>query len=228
MHIFRRCRGMKMVVFDMAGTVINEGGMVYTTLYETIKNFGLSIKPQDIEPWHGANKYEVLDHFLNKETTDREFMSKRHILRKNFEDNLKQCYFSNKAVTFISPEIPDMFNKMRQHGIHVCLNTGYSEDIQRAIIYNLRLNTMITGYVASDMVAKGRPAPLMIQRLMTEHNVASPLEVMKVGDTPNDILEGRNADCAKVLGVLSGTGTRKSLLSAGADDILVNITELQD
>ena len=30
----------KMMVFDMAGTTVNENGIVYKTLYETLNNYG--------------------------------------------------------------------------------------------------------------------------------------------------------------------------------------------
>ena len=33
----------KILVFDMAGTTINENGIVYKTLYNTIKDYGLEI-----------------------------------------------------------------------------------------------------------------------------------------------------------------------------------------
>ena len=60
-------KSIRCLVFDMAGTTVNERGIVYKTLYNTIKNFNLDIESEnDIDKWHGANKYEVLDHFLYK------------------------------------------------------------------------------------------------------------------------------------------------------------------
>ena len=50
----------------------------------------------------------------------------------------------------------------------------------------------------------GRPAPFMIFYAMTMLNIQSVHEVIKIGDTPADMLEGRNAGCRGVVGVLSG------------------------
>ncbi len=130
MHAFRRCRGMRMAVFDMAGTVIEEGGAVYKTLYETMRAFGLSVGPRDVDGWHGASKYEVLDHFLVKESTVGEFAQRQRDLHRLFEDNLKQTYFSRNAVKLIDPSVPQLFEGMRLNGTKVALNTGYSSDIQ--------------------------------------------------------------------------------------------------
>ena len=62
----RNYQNVKMLVFDMAGTTVNEKGIVYDTLYSTIKNFGLDIKKEDMSKWYGSNKYEVLNHYLEK------------------------------------------------------------------------------------------------------------------------------------------------------------------
>ena len=50
----------------------------------------------------------------------------------------------------------------------------------------------------------GRPAPFMIFHAMTQLNIQSVHEVVKIGDTPADMLEGHNAGCRGVVGVLSG------------------------
>jgi phosphoglycolate phosphatase-like HAD superfamily hydrolase len=51
---------------------------------------------------------------------------------------------------------------------------------------------------------RGRPAPFMIFYAMEKLDVQSVHEVIKIGDTPADMLEGRNAGCRGVVGVLSG------------------------
>jgi len=51
---------------------------------------------------------------------------------------------------------------------------------------------------------RGRPAPFMIFYAMSQLDVQSVHEVIKIGDTPADMLEGRNAGCRGVVGVLSG------------------------
>ena len=48
------------------GTTVNEGGIIYKTLYKTI-NFNLDIVDEnEIHKWHGINKYEVLDYYLEE------------------------------------------------------------------------------------------------------------------------------------------------------------------
>lgn len=51
---------------------------------------------------------------------------------------------------------------------------------------------------------RGRPAPFMIFHAMEKLDVQNVQEVIKIGDTPADMLEGTNAGCRGVIGVLSG------------------------
>ena len=86
------------------------------------------------------------------------------------------------------------------------LNTGYSVQIQENIIKKLNMNEFIDNYVSSEQVKLGRPHPYMINRLMTINNINNPYNVIKIGDTENDVLEGLNAKCGLSIGVLSGSG----------------------
>lgn len=212
----------KMLVFDMAGTTVNENGIVYKTLYETLKNYGLDVTKREIENWHGANKYEVIEHFLYKSlqrTIDnsrinyKNFETEKQNLSALFDQNLKEQYFEKSNISLIDDSLPILFNEIRKHDIKIALNTGYSREIQEQIIQTLHMNEFIDGYISSQDVKQGRPYPYMIYKLMEEFEIKSSKEVIKIGDTPNDILEGKNANCVTI-GVLSGADDQEKLYKA--------------
>ena len=219
-------KSIKLLVCDMAGTTVNEGGLVYKTLYETIKGYDIYIKPEDMKNWYGVNKTEVLQHFIN---TDNEYKDNEAILPQmldSFKKNLKKKYFEDKSIKLMDPGLPDLFNSFRERGIKIALNTGYSVDIQEALIENLNMRNFIDGYISSESVPHGRPEPFMIQELMNRFNITNSKEVVKIGDSINDILEGKNAGCASSLGVLSGAETKENLIKNGADSVLNSVMDL--
>ena len=55
--------GYELMVCDMAGTTVEEGGMVYETLREVMIADGLTVTEDDMHAWHGAKKEAVLEHF---------------------------------------------------------------------------------------------------------------------------------------------------------------------
>jgi len=221
-------KDIKMLVFDMAGTTLNEKGIVYETLYDTMKNFGLNIKKEDISKWHGANKYEVLNNYLtNDENVSKEI--KRCIkeqLYSNFDHNLKERYFSSSNIELIDKNLPELFDNIRMKNIKISLNTGYSKEIQDSIIKKLNMKEYIDDYISSEEVKFGRPYPYMIYKIMERNNIKSVNNVIKFGDTQNDILEGVNANCTSVA-VLSGADTKEKLIESSPTYILKSIMDIE-
>ena len=83
-HLTRQTR---MLVCDMAGTTISEGGLVYKVLYETMIEKGLEVTPRDIYSFHGVQKKEVLQYFLEKKLSNENptFYSELEDLNLKFE-----------------------------------------------------------------------------------------------------------------------------------------------
>ncbi len=225
-------KNVKLLVFDMAGTTINEKGIVYDTLYNTIKNFGLNITRNELSNWYGCNKYEVLNHFLYKDKKnikmDQIQKCVQEQLYSNFDNNLKEKYFAfNSDIEVIDEKLPDILYNLKKKDIKISLNTGYSKDIQESIIKKLNMNELIDDYISSEEVKFGRPYPYMIYRLMERNNIQSVKSVIKFGDTQNDILEGINANCLSSIGLLTGAETKEQLKNAGANIILNNLKSIE-
>ena len=50
----------------MAGTLINEQGIIYESLYKCLKNNNMDVKKEDIVTWHGMKKEEVISNVVSK------------------------------------------------------------------------------------------------------------------------------------------------------------------
>ena len=216
---------IKLIVCDMAGTTINEGGIVYRTLINTIKDQGIKIKENEIHKWHGANKKEVINHFVHREYGVDEKIE--NLLLNNFEENLKKQYINNPNITLIDSDLPKLFADIRGLGMKIVLNTGYSKDIQENVLSLLDMKQHIDGYISSEEVKHGRPEPYMIHKLMERFNITDSKEVVKIGDTRNDIFEGLNANCYRTIGVATGADSREKLFDAGAHYVYNSIMDFK-
>ncbi len=219
-------QNVRLAVFDMAGTTVKEHGIIYETLYNTLKAFDYDVEKEDIKKWHGLNKYRVLDKYLNKHNR----YSEKHKINvyKTFDSYLRQEYFFSDKVSLMDEKMPEKFNKLRSMNIKIGLNTGYPRDIQNEIIKKLHMREFTDSFVSSEDVKLSRPFPYMIYNLMENHEINSAKQVVKVGDTTNDIWEGLNAGCLKSIGVLSGAETEEELNKAGADFTVDNVMDLID
>jgi len=124
------------------------------------------------------------------------------------------------------PAAEATFAQLRAAGLRVVLNTGFCADITTMLLRRLGWDTCIDAWVASDQVAAPRPAPDMIQRLMRQGAIADAGAVVKVGDTPVDILEARAAGVGLCVAVTTGAHSRGELAMHGPDEIIDTLAAL--
>ena len=62
-------QGYEMMVCDMAGTTVEEGGAVYETLRQVMNDDGVEVSVEAMHPWHGAKKEAVIAHFAEAQGT---------------------------------------------------------------------------------------------------------------------------------------------------------------
>ena len=196
----------RLVIFDMAGTIVNEGGIIYDAIYKTLHNMGYNPNENDKESWYGKDKREALRKCIEKKhrsKVDIDILT--DTAEKNLTNELENMYFKKNNVSLM-PDTVNILNELRFNNVKVALNTGYPKNIQEKMLDHLKLRNCIDAYISSDQVRIGRPFPYMIYNLMEQCEVYNPKLVVKVGDTKNDILEGLNANIGLTIGVLSGAG----------------------
>ena len=214
---------MRMIVCDMAGTIINEHGLVYKTLFNTLKKIGVN---EDIKKWYGLEKRSVINTMVDKYGPYGDNRQLKKTIYLDFQNNLHDAYFGKKSkLSLMHPNIPNYFNDLREKNIIVTLNTGYNREFQKKIIDHFDMESYIDDYISSEDVPFGRPEPFMIYKLMKQNNIGFSKDVIKVGDTKVDMLEGKSAECGMIVGVLSGADEKEELekYSTHIIDNIVNL-----
>lgn len=220
-------RGTRLLICDMAGTIIQENGAVYKAIANSLNRVGCNVANDEIREWHGRSKDEVISEVLNRRFVSTQASEKYEEAMKIFNEDIHFQYFQNNPISLIADNIPEFFNILRMNGIKIGLNTGYSKPMQEDILKFLKLDNCIDHYISTDDVTRGRPYPYMIYHVMEEAGIQDIKTVAKAGDTIIDMQEGKNAGCGLTIGVLSGAVTRKDLEnSKEADIILKKITDL--
>ncbi|MCA9562782.1 MAG: phosphonatase-like hydrolase [Myxococcales bacterium] len=216
-----------LVVFDMAGTTVFDDGHVNRAFRDAAEEFALAVSKEAVDALMGFSKREAITEIVAANTGRRDDSSLIDSIYERFVDLMVEHYMSNPEVREI-PGASGVFRTLRSMGIRVGLDTGFPRRIAEALVNRLgwQVGRDIDALVAGDDLAKGRPAPLMIQKIMSDLGVASSSAVAKVGDTLVDVLEGRNAGCGLVVGVTSGSCDRAQLEEAGPDHILESVADL--
>jgi phosphonatase-like hydrolase len=217
---------IKMVVFDMAGTTVNEDNVVYKTLQKAIneKGFGFSLNEVLLQG-AGKEKLQAIKSILSvyAEKDDAELSAGIYqrfiVLLKEAYDNIEILPQDNAA---------ELFHALKQRNILVVLNTGYNIETAQSLIKKLgwQKGVAYDALITATDVANNRPLPDMIWLAMKQFHIADALEVAKVGDSIIDIEEGKNAGCSLNIGITTGAHTFEQLKSAKPDYIINNLLEL--
>lgn len=219
---------IRLVVFDMAGTTVDESNVVYQTLHESIVATGF---PRTLEQVleHGVGK-EKRQSILDVLALDGQAHAPARVeeIHRDFLRRLRDAY----AVLDVKeqPGASAVFRALKERGIAVALNTGHGQEAAESLVARLgwSVGREIDALITASQVPQARPFPDMIHRAQEQLRVSRAACVAKVGDTTFDIEEGRNAGCGLCVGVTTGAHSRERLAAAKPDRIIDDLRELLD
>ena len=215
-----------MVVFDMAGTSVDEGNVVYRTLNKAIEKVCPSVSFEDVLKL-GAGKEKL--QAIRETLSDSNISLNEATIQEIFNDflGLLDIAYANLIVVPTN-NAERLFNELRTKDIKVVLNTGYNTVTAISLLNKLNWvkGVQYDLLVTSSDVSNNRPMPDMILYAMDKLDITDASTVIKVGDSTIDIEEGRNAGCKYNIGVTTGAHTKAQLESANPDYIFDNIYDL--
>lgn len=218
---------IKMVVFDMAGTVVDEQNIVYKTLHQAMLNAQYTLSLNDVlKDGAGKEKLKAIQDLMTQ--IDGELNVEKSLeIHTAFKIMLDENYANMKIKE--QPNASEIFAWLKKNTIKVALNTGYSAEIANLLLQKLnwQVGRDIDALVTADDAKNHRPAPDMILKAAEVLNIDPTLSV-KVGDSAIDIHEGKNAHCCLNIGVTTGAQTRTQLLEANPNFVIDNLMELKE
>lgn len=215
---------LDLVALDMAGTTIDDHGLVYTALAASVRETGASVAPLDLQTWMGTDKVTAIDALIrlggvtpNPDSTAAAF--------ERFRIILAESYQATPPVAL--PGVEKALEQLKSLGVSIALTTGFDDAIALPILDLLgwRIGDLLDAVVTTSDVPSGRPAPYLIHRAMERTGTIDVRRVLAAGDTFVDLGAARNAGVIAV-GVLTGSLSRAELESQPHDYILDSVAEI--
>lgn len=221
-------KGIELVVFDIAGTTVKDGGEIAIAFQKALDEFGYGVAVERINPLMGYKKTEAIRRLLMEQEAGKEIsFGLVNAIHERFIELMVDHYTTSANIDPL-PHAESMFEWLKERGIRTGLDTGFPKVITDVIMS--RLNWQERGLanfvISSDEVKAGRPWPFMIQELMQRSLVEDPLNVIKVGDTEVDVQEGKNAGCLYSIGITTGAFTKQQLEPYEPSYIIGDLEEL--
>ena len=215
-----------MVVFDMAGTTVDEDNVVYKTLQQVINASGYNFSlEQVLATGAGKEKLQAIKDVLQLQ---------QKVIEDGFAENLYTIFDKTLATAYnnivINPQpgAEELFNELRKRNILVILNTGYNKVTATGLLQQLNWHEgqKIDGLITATDVSNNRPKPDMILLAMKKFGLSDAKSVVKIGDSIIDIEEGQNAGCGLNVGITTGAHTQQQLSTSNPDYIIHHLMEL--
>lgn len=215
------------IIFDLDGTLINSVDLFYSMFCQGLQAVELppAAKEEVLESMgSGAKLHETwqavtlnMDESLKEQKYSRLLEVFEVIWRKRYENEVK-----------LFPGVKKLLNKLLAAGIPLGVVTSSFYEgkmdlfTREGICPRAVFQSIVTGHDTAN--SKPHPEPV---RLCLKQLGISEGPVIIIGDSPCDIKAGKDAGLLTA-GVLTGTGSRKSLALAGADLVLDEAVELPD
>lgn len=219
---------VRMVVFDMAGTTVDENNVVYKTIQKALAHYNhVFTLDQVLTYCAGKEKKTAIIDILSNLAEEEVNMQEVDAIFDYFKSALKTAYLEMDVKTF--DHTLEVFQKLRSASIQAVLNTGYDRVTATGLLSKLNWEEEkdYDFLVTADDVSLGRPNPDMIQLAMKKGGITDPKQVVKVGDSCIDIEEGKAAGCLYSIGITSGAQPKEELLLANPDFVIDSLVELE-
>ncbi|MDF2266649.1 phosphonatase-like hydrolase [Streptomyces coacervatus] len=212
---------IKLVVLDMAGTTVADGGLVEQAFAAAARR--LDADPDSmldyVRATMGESKISVFRHLFGEETRAQQ-------ANKAFEEAYAELVDGGRVEAL--PGAREAIEELTSQGRTVALTTGFARTTQDAILAALGWQDLVELTLCpADAGGRGRPYPDMVLTAFLRTAAADGVQqIAVVGDTSYDMLSGVRAGAGVVAGVLTGAHGAEALRAAGATHVLDSVAEL--
>jgi phosphonatase-like hydrolase len=214
---------LKLAIFDVAGTVIEDHGEVVASLVDALAAHGMGVSSEELAEFKGGAKREVIRFFgwrkrnqpLSDVAVEAVYSDFLQLVNSRYEDQLAPIAGAE-----------EVFESLRKRGMQLALTSGFGQVTVRLVVQRLGWQEWFSTMVSSDEVPVGRPAPYLIFHAMENCRCRAVQEVLNLGDTPLDLQSAANAGVGLNVGVLTGQFRRERLLCEPHDALLASIADL--
>jgi phosphoglycolate phosphatase len=214
-----------MVAFDVAGTVLNDDGLVISAFKKAFEATQPDLWPTHGVEWTqyaldtmGQSKIDVFTKLLGD-------VEKAHQANVAFEESYVQEIAEVGAVPIVGAE--DIFKYLRSRGVAVALTTGFSRSTLDRLLIELGWKDLIDLSITPSEAGRGRPHPDMLNMAVEVLGITKPEHVIVLGDTASDMQAAVAFGAGQAIGVLTGAHDKHTLHDAGATSVINSVADLK-
>ncbi|MER5882791.1 phosphonatase-like hydrolase [Streptomyces sp. NPDC001941] len=211
-----------LVVLDMAGTTVADGGLVERAFTAAAERLGEdpATMIDYVRATMGESKISVFRHLFDGDEQRAQQASTA------FEQAYGELVDGGSVAEV--PGARAAIEDLKAQGRTVALSTGFARVTQDAILDALGWRDLVELTLCpADAGGRGRPYPDMVLAAFLRTGAVDDVrDVVVAGDTSYDMLSGARSGAGVVAGVLTGAHGEGQLKEHGATHVLASVAEL--
>ncbi|MCX4731896.1 phosphonatase-like hydrolase [Streptomyces sp. NBC_01363] len=217
-----------LIVLDMAGTTVADGGLVEQAFSAAAERLGVEPGSDDhaekldyVRATMGESKISVFRHLFGDE-------DRAQRANTAFEEAYGELVDGGRIAPI--PGAREAIERLKGEGRTVVLSTGFARTTQDAILAALGWQDLVALTLCpADAGGRGRPYPdMVLAAFLRTGAVDGVQQIVVAGDTSFDMLSGVRSGAGIVAGVLTGAHGKDQLTRNGATHVLGSVAELPD
>ncbi|MFI1931048.1 phosphonatase-like hydrolase [Streptomyces sp. NPDC020330] len=225
----------RLVVLDMAGTTVADGGLVEQAFSAAAQRLGVRPGTDEharqlayVRATMGESKITVFRHLFAAEGGDGDGEAKAQQANTAFEEAYGELVDGGRIAPL--PGAREAVERLASEGRTVVLTTGFARTTQDAILTALGWQDLVPLTLCpADAGGRGRPFPDMVLAAFLRTGAVDDVRrTVVAGDTSYDMLSGVRSGAGIVAGVLTGAHGKDQLARHGATHVLGSVAELPD
>ncbi|MEV5854395.1 phosphonatase-like hydrolase [Streptomyces anulatus] len=218
----------RLVVLDMAGTTVADGGLVEQAFSAAAQRLGVRPGSDEharqlayVRATMGESKISVFRHLFGDEDRAQRANSA-------FEEAYGELVDAGRIAPV--PGAREAVERLASEGRTVVLTTGFARPTQDAVLAALGWQDLVPLTLCpADAGGRGRPFPdMVLAAFLRTGAVGDVRRTVVAGDTSYDMLSGIRSGAGIVAGVLTGAHDKDRLTRHGATHVLGSVAELPD
>ncbi|MCQ4042427.1 phosphonatase-like hydrolase [Streptantibioticus rubrisoli] len=210
-------RAINLIVLDMAGTTVADGGLVEQAFTRAAERLGVEPDLEYVRATMGESKISVFRALFG----DEDFAQRANT---EFERAYAELVDGGRITAL--PGAAEAIAELRAEGRKVVLTTGFARVTQDAILDALGWRDIADLTLCPADAGRGRPYPDLVLTALLRTGTDDVRRIAVAGDTSYDMLTGARSGAGIVAGVLTGAHDEPRLTAAGATHVLGSVAEL--
>jgi len=204
-------KNLKLVIFDLDGTLMNAYPAVYRSVNFVMKEFGYpAVSHAVIKRTVGWGDRHLLKTFIGEKKVDAALK----VYRRHHAQALRKD-------TKLLPGSLKVLKTLKDRGFKLAIASNRPTKFSLIALRFLKVEKYFDRVLCADKVKRPKPAPDILKTILRELSL-KPAEALYVGDMGIDIKTGARARI-KTIAVVSGSSTKKDLLKLKPHKVIVRV-----